>query len=725
MTGAPLDQRVARCRSRLQMEAVECGAASLAMVLDHFGRDVPLSELREELGVSRNGSSAAEIVRAARHYGLQAHGFAVPADGVRHLPGPVIAFWGGNHFLVVEGYRRGRWLLNDPARGTVRLGDEEFAASFGRVALTFDTTDAFVRRRDTAWSYLRTLLRPLLGQLRAVFYLMLVGLARVVPTLVAAFLAGVFVSRILAAHDPQLLTGVVLLLVAVAAVQTVLAYLEKTIFYRLDLTLSMKLESGYLWRLFRLPVSFFYERSAGQLTSRIGVNRMIAGLLAGQIGTGVVNAFSAVIYGAVLFALQPALAAVLVVLALGEALLLRYTSRLRVNRAQQAVQLQMAFAGVSMSGLKSIESIKASGHDNEFFARWCGVQTALLNSTQRFGVPAALMSSARSLLQMVENLAVLVLGGLLVLDGRMTVAALVTFSALATRFLTPVVDLSRLTGIVQTTRAAIDQLHDVTRHPTDPQTQAEPLEQLSADTSPARQLAGRIEFRDVTFGFEQGRPPLIKDLSFSVPAGGRIALVGGSGSGKSTIAHLASGLYQPWSGQILFDGVPRGDWARAVLSGSIANVDTDIVLIDGSVRDNLCLWTPAASAAVYAAARDAAIHDEIVARPGGYDALVSEGGRNFSGGEAQRLEIARALVGNPTVLILDEATSAVDAATELQIDTALRRRGPTCVVIAHRLSTIRDCDEILVLSGGSVLERGTHDELVARDGVYRTLVHGQ
>src|SRR5664279_5209499 len=337
----------------------------------------------------------------------------------------------------------------------------------------------------------------------------------------------------------------------------------------------------------------------------------------------------------------------------------------------------------------------------------------------------ALMSSARSLLQMVENLAVLVLGGLLVLDGRMTVAALVTFSALATRFLTPVVDLSRLTGIVQTTRAAIDQLHDVTRHPTDPQTQAEPLEQLSADTGPARQLAGRIEFRDVTFGFEQGRPPLIKDLSFSVPAGGRIALVGGSGSGKSTIANLASGLYQPWSGQILFDGVPRGDRARAVLSGSIAKVDTDIVLIDGSVRDNLRLWTPAASAAVYAAARDAAIHDEIVARPGGYDALVSEGGRNFSGGEAQRLEIARALVGNPTVMILDEATSAVDAATELRIDTALRRRGPTCVVIAHRLSTIRDCDEILVLSGGSVLERGTHDELVARDGVYRTLVHGQ
>jgi ABC-type bacteriocin/lantibiotic exporter with double-glycine peptidase domain len=308
----------------------------------------------------------------------------------------------------------------------------------------------------------------------------------------------------------------------------------------------------------------------------------------------------------------------------------------------------------------------------------------------------------------------------------MTVGALVTFSLLTSHFLAPIVNLSRVAGILQTSRAAVDQLGDVLDHPIDPEVVDGPLDQLDqleTNGTRVRQLSGLLEVKDVTFGYDRDRPPLIERLSFTLPAGGRVALVGRSGCGKSTIANLVAGLYAPWSGEILFDGHPRDDLARAVLTSSVAKVDPDFVLFSGTVRDDLRFWDPSVDESrLVAAARDASIHDEIVRRPGGYGARVAEYGQNFSGGEAQRIEIARSLATNPTLLILDEATSALDPETEQQIDLALRRRGLSCLVIAHRLSTIRDCDEIIVLDKGRVIQRGTHDQLIAVEGEYRTLV---
>ena len=713
----PLNARVAHCPSRIQMEAVECGAAALAMVLSYFGRDVALAELRVRLGVSRNGSSAAAIVRGARSYGLDGQGVSVNAEGVKKLPAPAIVFWHHNHFLVVEGYRRGRWLLNDPARGRVRLTDREFGESFSGVALTFHRTDAFVERRTTFRTYLRALLRPLAGSRGAIAYAIIVGLARVVPTIVTSFLAGVFVAQILAARNATLLTGLLIILAGMAATQTLLAFLERSVFFRLETKLAVKLESGFLWHLLRLPVTFFAERTPGQLASRVSLNRDVANLLSGNVATTLLSFMTAVIYGVVLFVLQPLLAGVMVALAAGEVLLLKMTARVRTTRAQASMQLRTAFAGTSVQGLTRLEAIKARGGEDEFFATWSRAQTALLDSTQRFAVPSSLMESARSLLKMCEQLAVFVLGGLLVLDGRMTVAALVTFQGLARQFLAPVVQLSRIAGTLQTSRAMIDQLEDVLEATVDPQTQAAPVR------PPARQLRGELEFRGVSFGFDAHQPPLVRDLSFHIPPGRRLAVVGRTGCGKSIVANLAAGLYAPWKGEIRLDGLPRADLPRAVVNASVAKVDQDIVLFEGSVRENLRLWDDTISEdQLAAAAQDAGIHDDIVAMPGGYDARIAEGGRNLSGGQAQRIEIARALAGNPTLLILDEATSALDADTEAHVDVALRRRGVSCLVIAHRISTIRDADEIIVLTDGRVAQRGTHAELAAAGGEYLALV---
>ena len=723
---ATLDSTIWKCPTRLQMEAVECGAAALAMILAHFGRDVPLTELREQLGVSRSGSSAAAILRGARHYGLDGQGLSVDATGLRRLRGPVIAFWNNNHFVVVEGHRRGRWLVNNPALGGAWVSDEEFEHSFSRVVITFERTDRFVEAHTRTVDYLRKLGRPLTGSRSAVLFAISAGFAEVVPTLVLSFLAGVFVSQILGAEDTSLLGGLVTLMVVMAVISTALAYLKRAVFIRLEITLTMKLEMAYLRHLLRLPVTYFTERGAGQLTSRMAVNRSIAGLLAGQVATALLSCLTALVYGAVLVLLQPALAGVVAVLAVAEVVLLKTTAALRTSRAQQSLQMQMAFGGISLNGLRSIEMLKARGAEDEFFQTWVASQTGLINAKQRFGVPVTVMASSRSLLKMAENLTVLVLGGLLVLDGRMTVGALVTFSLLTSHFLAPIVNLSRVAGILQTSRAAVDQLGDVLDHPIDPEVVDRPLDQLDqleTRGTRVRQLSGLLEVKDVTFGYDRDRPPLIERLSFTLPVGGRVALVGRSGCGKSTIANLVAGLYAPWSGEILFDGHTRDDLARAVLTSSVAKVDPDFVLFSGTVRDDLRFWDPSVDESrLVAAARDASIHDEIVRRPGGYGARVAEYGQNFSGGEAQRIEIARSLTTNPTLLILDEATSALDPETEQQIDLALRRRGLSCLVIAHRLSTIRDCDEIIVLDKGRVIQRGTHDQLIAVEGEYRTLV---
>lgn len=701
------------------MESVECGAAALAMVLNHYGRDVSLDELRDQVGVSRNGSRADLIIAAGLVNGLSGEGRAVNANQLKAMPGPVIAFWENNHYVVVEGFTNGMWHLNDPAIGRREVTDEEFSRSFSDVALTFTPNADFVPNHRSLRSYAQWMLLRLRGSRRAVVYAIIAGSLEVIPTLMIAFLAGVFVTQILAPQSSGGLVGLVTILVAMGLAGMVLAALKSLVIFRLHTKLVIRFGTDYLWQVLRLPTQFFGERSPGQLIAKMRLSGEVAELLSTQVATTVIAAINVVIYGAVLLWLQPFLTVVLIAIAALNIPVVRYSGRVRTGRATRLRQLQIALTGRSMYGLSTIESIKARGGENQFFASWSQAQTAAISSGQRFAVPDALLAATRSALTVLESIAVFALGGLLVLDGRMTVAELVTFTLLTRHFLAPIGKLSQTASRLQTTRSAIDQLEDVLGHPLDPSLGQDAV---SGASSPDK-LNGPLEFVNVTFGYSRAEPPLIENLNLVVPAGGRVALVGGSGSGRSTIGKLAVGLYKPWSGEIKIGGIAREDLPRDKVTSSVSFVDQGIVLFDGTVRDNIRLWNDEISdAAMTSAAQDACIHEDIVARRGGYDTPVAADGTNFSGGQAQRLEIARALAVDPAILVLDEATSDLDATTEAMIDGALRRRQLTCLIIAHRLSTVRDSDEILVLEHGKVVQRGTHDQLVAEDGPYRALV---
>ncbi len=719
-----LTAAVADVPTQLQMEETECGAACLVMVLGAFGRAVPLEEMRTAAGVSRDGSNALSLLRAARLYGLEGHGYRASVDELQLLPGPVIVFWRNNHYVVVEGIRRGRFLLNDPASGRRRITAAEFEQHYSGVALTFAPTDAFVRVGGTRRRFLDTLLRPLRGSQGAVTYALVAGLALVIPTLAASFLAGVFVQYVLAEGQHSWLLPVVGGLAAVVAVTLVLTVVQQYVLLRLQVKLALTMSSGFLWHLLCMPVTFFHERYSGTLVSRVDINGQIAQLLSGTAATTLINLVVSVVYAVAMLLVSPLLGGAVIAVALLNAAALRIVARRRTDGNSTVLRQEARLDGLSFSGLSSIESVKARGGESEFFAQWSGAQAEYLDAEQRLGVPSALLGVVPSFLGVLNTMAVISLGAYLVVQGHVSVAGLVTVQVLASNFLAPVASLANILGRVQTAHGQLQQLDDVMNYAVDVETAATQGNlTAAADPAPIRRLDGRVELRDVTFGYNPTQPPLIDGLSLTIDPGGRVALVGSTGCGKSTIGNLVAGLYQPWSGQILLDGVARREVPRPVLTTSVAKVDQNIFLFDGSVLDNLRLWDDTIErSAVERAARDACIHDEVITRAGGYDTAVSEGGRNFSGGQAQRLEIARALAGDPAILVLDEATSALDTQTERLIDNALRRRGVTTLIIAHRLSTIRDCDEILVLDAGKVVQRGTHEQLLAEGGRYAELI---
>jgi ABC-type bacteriocin/lantibiotic exporter with double-glycine peptidase domain len=374
--------------------------------------------------------------------------------------------------------------------------------------------------------------------------------------------------------------------------------------------------------------------------------------------------------------------------------------------------------GNTISIVRTIETLKASGLEDHAFAGWAGFQAKVLNLSQRLGVISAAVDIFPVFFASLTTAVILSIGGARVIDGAMTIGSLVAFQSLAMSFSAPINALVQLAAGLQGVKADLTRLEDVFNYPAETAT---PLPVTTQPTMP--KLSGRIELRDIQFGYSPLEPPLIDGLSLALEPGMRIAVVGRSGSGKSTVGRLICGLIKPWSGEIRFDGRPLRDVPPDVFANSVAYVDQDIFLFEGTVRDNLTLWDPTVPEAnLSQALKDASIHDEVAGRLGNFDCYVAEAGVNFSGGQRQRIEIARALVSNPTILVLDEATAALDPYTEQQIDDNLRRRGCACIIIAHRLSTIRDCDEIILLDNGKVAERGTHDELLAKAGAYAQLV---
>ena len=706
----------------LQMHATECGAACLGSILGHFGRFVPLTELREKCEVSRDGSSAASIARAARHYGLECKGLSVRADQLKKLPLPLILFWQFSHFLILEGFDDRNFYLNDPATGRRTLSAEEFIKGFSGIALRFGRADDFKPggEQPGLFSRLSTLLAGSRTVLTGVIAcgLMLTLLAFVVPASL-----GVFVDDVLANHGPW--SGLVTALIGAGVLVYILSLLKHRFLKRLAVRISVTGYNRGLSRLLRLPVEFFHHRLVGDLTDRVSSIDRIAKNLTDQFLVLIIDmAMSAVLLIA-MFAVNALLALIVLMLALLHGVLAHLLNAARAVRSQAMRREQGLLIGMGMQMLDHAENLQMTGTDDRFFSRWSGQQARELRARQRYSELGSVNTALPGLINALRAAAILVFGGSLVVTGQMTLGTLVGFYILAELFLAPIGRFLEFADKRQALETDLQRLEDISSTAEDPVVSRRSPQSESIPTFNGRlQLAGGLELRDVTFGYNKSRPPLIKDFNLVIKPGQRVAVVGPSGSGKSTLARLVSGIYQPWSGEILFDGHARDEIPEEVLRRSVSMVDQSVVLFSASVRDNITLWNPAVpDEVIVAATRDACIHDEILVRPQGYATLVEEGGANFSGGQRQRLEIARALVGNPTVLVLDEATSALDAATEEFVDDALRRRGVTCLIVAHRLSTVRDCDEIIVLEAGVEVQRGTHDELIADEaGTYHKLV---
>ena len=706
----------------LQMHASECGAACLGSILAFFGRFVPLTELREKCEVSRDGSSAASIVRAAGHYGLECSGLNLRTDQLKKLPLPLILFWQFSHFVVLEGFDERNFYINDPSTGRRRVSAEAFERSYSGIALRFSRGPGF--SPGGAQPGLSGQLGHLLGQswttLSGVIAcgFMLTVLALVIPASL-----GIFVDDVLANHGPW--GGLVAALLGGGVLVYVLSLLRYRFLKRLSVRISVINYSRGLSRLLRLPVEFFENRLIGDLTDRVSSIDRITRNLTDQFLVLIMDmAMSAVLLIAML-TYDLGLTLIVLVLAGLHGGLARSLGALRAVRSQTMRREQGLLLGIGAQMLGHADNLRMTGSDDRFFARWSGQQARELHARMLYSELAAVNGALPGLIAAFRSAVVLGVGGSMVMAGDMTLGTLVGFHILAEMFLAPVGRFMEFADSRQALRIDLQRLEDITRAAEDPVlSRRKPETGLIPTFNGRLRLAGRLELRNVTFGFNKSRPPLIRDFSLVIKPGQRVALVGPSGSGKSTLARLVSGVCQPWSGEILFDGHPRHEIPEEVLRQSVSMVDQDVMLFSASLRDNITLWNPAVpDEAIFAAARDAGIHDEILLRPQGYSTLVEEGGANFSGGQRQRLEIARALVGNPTVLILDEATSALDAATEEYVDDALRRRGVTCLIVAHRLSTVRDCDEIIVLDKGVEAQRGTHDELIAdRDGAYYKLV---
>ncbi|MDZ7966137.1 MAG: NHLP family bacteriocin export ABC transporter peptidase/permease/ATPase subunit [Nostoc sp. DedSLP03] len=716
----------------LQMEAVECGAAALGIILGYYGRIVPLPELRRECGVSRDGSKASNVLKAARSYGLQAKGFKKELDQLPDLSPPYIVFWNFNHFLVVEGFSSNWVYLNDPATGPRKVSQQEFDEGYTGVVLVMEPGPEFEKggRKPSLilslWSRLKGAIGVLIYCLVAGFLLTLVGLA--VPVF-----SQVFVDEILVQGRQHWLRPLLLAMAIAAILQGVLTLLRLRYLRRLKVKLSVGMSSRFLWHILRLPVGFYAQRFAGEISNRTSLNDQVADVLSGRLATTVIDAVMVIFYALVMLQYDWVLTLVVASFAAVNVLTLQWISRQRVDANQRLIQEYGKAAGASIAALQSIETLKASGLESDFFSRWLGYYTKAINSQQELGVTNQTFSVLPTLLSSLSSMALLVVGGLRVMDGHLSIGMLIAFQGLMQSFLLPVNNLVNFGSTLQEMEGNLIRLDDVLDNPIEGVGEQGSREQgaggekiFLSDSSFLPRLQGYVELENVTFGYSRLDPPLIENFSLSVKPGGRVALVGGSGSGKSTIAKLVSGLYEPWEGEICFDGQPRKQIPQSILTNSVALVEQDILMFGGTVRDNLTLWdTTVPDKNLVRASKDAAIDDVIFSMSGGFDAELIEGAANLSGGQRQRLEIARALVNNPSILIMDEATSALDSETEKIIDQNLRRRGCTCLIVAHRLSTIRDCDEIIVLERGKVVQRGTHEELWQVEGVYSRLISSE
>ena len=715
----PVTRGVVKVPVVMQMEALECGAASLTMILAYYGKWIPLEQIREDCGVSRDGSNAKNILVAARSYGLGAKAYRYNPERLKEVGRfPMIVHWEFNHFIVVDGFKGDKVYVNDPARGTVVMSYEQFDEGYTGICLMFEPTESF-EPSGKPKSILEFAKSRLKGASAAVAFVSITTLIGSVCAIILSGFSRVFIDRILTGNDTKWLVPFIIGLSTLAIVQVIAAWIKAIYSFKIDGKMAIVGNMNYMWKILRLPMKFFSQRMAGDIQQRQISNANIAGTLVNTLSPLVLETLMLIFYLFVMIRYSPMLTLVGVVSVIGQIWVSRIISNKRININRVMMRDAGKLAGATVSGIEMIETIKASGAENGFFERWSGYQASVNTQKVRFKKIDSYLGLIPPVLTAFANNIVLILGVYLCITGKFTVGMVMAFQGFLVSFMQPAQKMIDAGQQVQELRTEMERVEDVMKYPTDVDFNDEEIDE-DADYD---KLSGSVELKNITFGYSRLAPPLIENFSMKLEPGSRVAFVGSSGCGKSTLAKLISGLYQPWEGEILFDGKHIDEINRSVFTGSVAVVDQDITLFEDTIENNIKMWdNTIEDYEVMMAARDAQIHDDIMLREGGYRYKLSEGGRDFSGGQRQRIEIARVLAQDPTIIIMDEATSALDAKTEFDVVNAVKARDITCIVIAHRLSTIRDCDEIIVFDHGKVVERGTHEELMALGGAYTKLV---
>ena len=704
----------------MQMEAVECGAASLAMTMAYYDKWVPLEQLRVDCGVSRDGSTAKNLLLAARNYGFDARGFRMePEDLVHSGTFPCIIHWNFNHFVVLAGFRRGKAIINDPARGVVAIPMEEFDKSFTGICLVITPGKEFVPGGKPK-SMLKFARSRLAGTGAAVAFVVLSSLISVLMNIIRPGFSRIFMDRLLTNRNPEWLYPFLTGLAVISGIQILVSAVQTVYSNKLNGKMAVIGNMTFLWKVLHLPMEFFSQRMAGDIQSRQNTNTSIAGTLINTFAPLALNVIMMIFYLVVMLRYSCVLTLVGISSIVINMVLSQIISIKRINMTRVQMRDNAKLASATVSGMEMIETIKSSGAENGFFEKWSGFQASVNTQSARFAKSNLLLMLLPGLVSTLTNTAVTMLGVYFAMHGQFTVGMIMAFQGFLSSFIAPAESLISAGQTVTEMRTSMERIEDVMQYPDDPCFNDSDAQDQEISYA---KLSGNLELKDVTFGYSRLAEPLIRNFSMTMKPGSAVAFVGASGCGKSTLAKLISGLYRPWSGEILFDGKPISQIDRSVFTGSLAVVDQEIILFEDTIANNIKMWDDSIEDfEMILAARDAQLHDDIVLRNNGYNYKISEGGRDFSGGQRQRLEIARVLAQDPTIIIMDEATSALDAKTEYDVVKSITDRGITCIVVAHRLSTIRDCDEIIVLDHGCVVERGTHEELLALGGKYLELV---
>lgn len=707
----------------MQMEALECGAACLTMVLAYYSKWVPLEQVRADCGVSRDGSNAKNIMKAARSYGLTAKGYRYEPGTLREKGRfPCIIHWNFNHFVVLCGFRGGRAYLNDPARGSYAVSMEDFDRAFTGICMMFEPGEGF-EPGGRPKSMLEFAKKRLSGAETALLLMLLTTFIIAAAGIIYAAFSRVFLDRLLTGRNEDWLGGFTLALVLVALLRLAAEWIRAIYSLRINGKLAVVGSTSYMWQVLRLPMEFFSQRMAGDIQQRQSANASIAGTLVNVLAPLAANAVTMLCYLVVMFRYSVPLTLIGVGSIAINFALSRLIAKKRVNMTRVQLRDSGKLAGATVASMEMIETIKSSGAENGFFRRWAGYQASVNTQKVRYEKLSQYLGALPSLVSAITGSVVLMSGVWLTIRGEFTAGMILAFQGFLSSFSAPAMTLVSAGQSIQEMRTQMERVEDVMQYPLDAAYENE--SELDEATEYGK-LSGRLVMRDVSFGYSRLAAPLIEHFDLELEPGSRVAFVGASGSGKSTLAKLISGLYQPWSGEILFDGRPMREIDRSVFTGSLAVVDQDIILFEDTIANNIRMWDRSIEDfEVILAARDASLHDDIMQREGGYNYRMAEGGKDFSGGQKQRMEIARVLAQDPTIIILDEATSALDAKTEYEVVKSIKDRGITCIVVAHRLSTIRDCDEIIVLEGGRVVERGTHEQLYALGGAYARLISSE